>query len=416
MILCQDTDKHLMKRNALAILFLAVFVDLVGYGMIVPLLPFYVQRVAPGATLVGILSGFYAMAQFLVGPMLGSLSDRFGRRPVLIACLSGTSLAYLLLAIADSLPLLVLALLIDGVTGGNLSIAQASIADSTTPDRRARGLGLIGAAFGLGLMVGPVIGGMLSLTNLSAPALVASALAFANTLFALAALPESLPPERRRLIPLDNAKPSHWSMVLRVANPLANLIVLLRIVAIRRVLMVVVLLNLAFSGLYSNFPLFTAARFGWGMFENALFFAFVGICAVTTQGLLLGRMQRWLGDARLARVGMIVMVCALLATGLASAAWMLYPSVGLIAFGSGLAIPALTSLLSLQVSPADQGRLMGGTAALLNLTMIAGPVVAGISFDRAGTAAPYLIGALLGSAALLIFASPTIIPRQEATS
>ncbi|GIW03015.1 hypothetical protein [Roseiflexus sp.] len=205
-------------------------------------------------------------------------------------------------------------------------------------------------------------------------------------------------------------------MVLRVANPLANLIVLLRIVAIRRVLMVVVLLNLAFSGLYSNFPLFTAARFGWGMFENALFFAFVGICAVTTQGLLLGRMQRWLGDARLARVGMIVMVCALLATGLASAAWMLYPSVGLIAFGSGLAIPALTSLLSLQVSPADQGRLMGGTAALLNLTMIAGPVVAGISFDRAGTAAPYLIGALLGSAALLIFASPTIIPRQEATS
>ncbi|WP_374711176.1 MFS transporter [Roseiflexus sp.] len=196
-----------MKRNALAILFLAVFVDLVGYGMIVPLLPFYVQRVAPGATLVGILSGFYAMAQFLVGPMLGSLSDRFGRRPVLIACLSGTSLAYLLLAIADSLPLLVLALLIDGITGGNLSIAQALIADSTTPDRRARGLGLIGAAFGLGLMVGPVIGGMLSLTNLSAPALVASALAFANTLFALAALPESLPPERRRLIPLDNAKP-----------------------------------------------------------------------------------------------------------------------------------------------------------------------------------------------------------------
>lgn len=392
-----------MKRKALAILFLAVFVDLAGYGMIVPLLPFYVQRVAPGATLVGILSGLYAAAQFLVGPMLGSLSDRFGRRPVLIACLSGTSLAYLLLAVADNLPLLALALLIDGVTGGNLSIAQAYIADSTAPDRRARGLGLIGAAFGLGLMIGPVLGGVLSLFGLSVPAQVASALALANTLFALAMLPESLPPERRRLFLPDGTEQSRLSAFLRAANPLANLISLLRIAVIRRPLVVVVLLNLAFSGLYSNFPLFTAARFGWGMFENALFFAFVGVCAVTTQGLLLGLMQRWLGDVWLAHVGMAVMAGALVATGLAPAAWMLYPSVGLIAFGSGLAIPALTSLLSLRVSPADQGRLMGGTAALLNLTMIAGPVIAGVSFDQAGTAAPYLIGALLAVAALLTF-------------
>lgn len=416
MILCQYVAERLMKRNTLAILFLAVFVDLVGYGMIVPLLPFYVQRIAPGATLVGILSGLYAAAQFLVGPMLGSLSDRFGRRPMLIACLSGTSLAYLLLAVADSLPLLGLALLIDGVTGGNLSIAQAYIADSTTPDRRARGLGLVGAAFGLGLMVGPVLGGVLSLTDLSAPALVASALALANMLLTLALLPESLPPERRRSFLLDGTKQERLSAFLRTANPLANLIALLQIAAVRRLLIVVVLLNLGFSGLYSNFPLFTAARFGWGMFENALFFAFVGVCAVITQGFLLGLMQRWLGDVRLARIGMTVMAGALVATGLAPAAWMLYPSVGLIAFGSGLAIPALTSLLSLRVSPADQGRLMGGTAALLNLTMIAGPVVAGVSFDRAGMGAPYLIGALLGSAALLIFVPPAIIARREAAS
>lgn len=401
-----------MKRNTLTILFLAVFVDLIGYGMIVPLLPFYVQRVAPGATIVGFLSGLYAGAQFLVGPMLGGLSDRFGRRPVLIACLSGTSAAYLLLAVADSLPLLALALLLDGVTGGNLTIAQAYIADSTTPDRRARGLGLLGAAFGLGLMIGPVLGGALSLAGLSVPALVASALALANILFAVAALPESLPPEHRRPIRIERARRWQVSAFLRAANPLANLIALLQIVAIRRLLIVVMLLNLAFSGLYSNFPLFTAARFGWGMFENALFFAFVGVCAVTTQGFLLGLMQRWLGDVQLARVGITVMAGALLTTGLAPAAWMLYPAVGLLAFGSGLAIPALTSLLSLRVSPADQGRLMGGTAALLNLTMIVGPMIAGISFDRAGTAAPYLIGAMLGGAALLIFVLQTITPHQ----
>jgi len=168
-----------VKHNVLVILFLAVFVDLVSYGMIVPLLPFYVQRVAPGATLVGILSGFYAVAQFFVGPMLGNLSDRFGRRPVLIACLSGTSLAYLLLAVADSLPLLVLALLIDGVTGDNLSIAQASIADSTTPERRARGLGLIGAAFGLGLMGGTAA--LLNLTMIAGPVLAGVSFDMAGT-------------------------------------------------------------------------------------------------------------------------------------------------------------------------------------------------------------------------------------------
>ena len=147
--------------------------------MIVPLLPFYVQRVAPAATLVGILSGFYATAQFFVGPMPGNLSDRFGRRPVLIACLSGTSLAYVLLAVADSLPLLALALLIDGVTGGNLSIAQASIADSTTPERRARGLGLIGAAFGLGLMGGTAV--LLNLTVIAGPVLAGVSFDMAGT-------------------------------------------------------------------------------------------------------------------------------------------------------------------------------------------------------------------------------------------
>lgn len=391
------------RRFPLAVIFLAVLIDLIGYGMIVPLLPFYVQRVAPGATLVGVLSALYAAAQFLVGPTIGGLSDRYGRRPVLLFCLGGTALAYLLLATADNLALLTLALLLDGVTGGNLSIAQAYIADSTPPERRARGMGLIGAAFGLGLMVGPALGGLLSLAGLSAPALVAAAFALANVVFGLVALPESLPPERRRP-PYPPGLPLLRRVTLAIGgyNPLSQLFSLLRTGAVRRLLGVILLLNLAFAGLYSNFPLFTAARFGWGTMDNAFFFAFVGVCAVLTQGVLLGWLQPRLGDQRLARGGMALMSAALACTGLAPAAWALYPTVALIAAGSGLAIPALTSILSQRVAAADQGRLMGGTAALLSLTMIAGPLLAGVSFDTLGAAAPYLIGAVLAAAALAL--------------
>jgi len=391
------------RHFPLAVIFVAVFVDLAGYGMIVPLLPFYVQRVAPGATLVGVMSALYAAAQFLVGPMLGGLSDRYGRRPVLLACLGGTSLAYLLLAIADTLPLLALALLLDGITGGNLSIAQAYIADSTPPERRARGMGLVGAAFGLGLMIGPALGGVLSLYGLNVPALVAAALALANVLFGMIALPESLPPARRHPVAVTGSLPRRIFTGIGAYNPLAQLGALLRIVAIRRLLVVVLLLNLAFAGLYSNFPLFTASRFNWGTMENALFFAFVGVCAVVTQGIVLGLVQPRLGDRRLVRGGLALMMLALALTAVVPVAWLLYPSVGLIALGSGLAIPALTSILSQRVAPADQGRLMGGTAALLNLTMIAGPLLAGVSFDVLGTPAPYLLGAALAGAALLLF-------------
>ena len=376
------------RRSPLAFLFAAVFVDMLGYGLVVPLLPFYAGGPARGAALVGLLGSLYAAMQFFGGPFLGGLSDRVGRRPVLVTCLFGASLAYLLLGLAGSLAAVTVAVALAGAAGGTQSTAQAYIADSTPPEDRARGLGLIGAAFGLGLMAGPLLGGFLSLHSLAAPALVASALALLNALFGLFVLPESLPEEDRVPTPLGRL------------NPVSGLAGVLRIAGAGPLLLAVFLLNLSFAGLLTNFPLFSGARFGWGASENAFFFAFVGLCAVLTQGLLVGRLQRRLGEARLAVGGLALTALCLALVGSSPSGRLLYPIVGVLAVGAGLAIPALTALLSRRAPAEGQGRLMGGVQAILSLTLISGPVMAGAAFDALGAPAPYWIGGALAALAV----------------
>lgn len=385
--------------SPLAFLFVTVFVDMVGYGIIVPLLPFYAKQYASGALVVGLLGSLYAAMQFACGPVLGGLSDRYGRRPVLLVCLLGASLAYLLLGLAASLAALVLAVVLAGGASGTLATAQAYIADSTTHEDRAKGLGLIGAAFGLGLMAGPVIGGLLSLYSLGAPAYAASGLAFANVVFGYLALPESLPPHLRRSVP-----------IVRL-NPVTQLVGVLRMTSIRALLAAVLLLNLSFAGLVSNFPLFSNVRFGWGAAENAFFFAFVGVCAVVTQGGLIGRLQPRLGEARLLIGGLTLMALNLALMAIVPAGVLLYPVVGLLALGAGLAIPSVTSIISNRTPDDTQGRLMGGIQAILSLALILGPALAGLAFDYIGVPAPYLIGAALAALALAV-AARSLLPRH----
>ena len=384
------------RPSPLAFLFITVFVDMLGYGLVIPLLPFYAREHAAGAALVGLLGSLYAATQFVGGPFLGGLSDRSGRRPVLILCLLGASFAYLLLGLAQTLLLLFAAVVLAGAASGTLATAQAYIADSTSVERRARGLGLIGAAFGLGLMAGPVLGGLLSLYSLSAPAFAASALALGNAAFGFLILPESLPPESRTPTPL------------RRLNPLSQLRSVLGIGGIRQLLLVVFLLNLSFAGLLTNFPLFSNARFGWDASTNAFFFAFVGVCAVLTQGVLVGSLQPRFGEERLLLAGLSLMALDLGAMALVPFGPLLYPVVGMLAIGVGLAIPALTALISRRVSGREQGKVMGGQQAILSLTLILGPVIAGLAFERLGVPAPYWIGALLAALALLV-ASLTLL-------
>ncbi|HET7480443.1 MAG TPA: MFS transporter [Rubrobacteraceae bacterium] len=390
------------RRTPLVFLFVTVFVDMIGYGIVVPLLPFFARQYAEGALLVGLLGSLYAMMQFAGGPFLGGLSDRIGRRPVLLMCLLGASLAYLLLGLAGSLSALVLAVVLAGGASGTLATAQAYIADSTTKDDRARGLGLIGAAFGLGLMAGPALGGLLSFHSLHAPAFAASALAFSNAVFGYLALPESHPPRLRRSVPL-----------LRL-NPVSQLSGVLKMPGIRALLAAILLLNLSFAGLVSNFPLFSSARFEWGAAENAFFFAFVGVCAVVTQGALIGRLQPWLGEERLLIGGLALMALNLALMALIPAGFLLYPVVGLLALGAGLAIPSVTSIVSNRASDYEQGRLMGGVQAILSLALILGPALAGLVFDYVGVPAPYLMGGALAALALTVAAKSLAAPSEKA--
>lgn len=387
-------------RSPLLFLFITVFVDMVGYGIVVPLLPFYAREFASSALLVGLLGSLYAGMQFLGGPFLGGLSDRFGRRPVLVCCLLGASAAYLVLGLAGTLLLLVVAVALAGGAAGTVATAQAYIADSTLPEHRARGLGLIGAAFGLGLMAGPALGGLFSLYSPHAAAFAASALALSNATFGFLVLPESLPRELRTPTPL------------LALNPVSQLRGVLGMGQIRVLLSVVFLLNLSFAGLLTNFPLFSNVRFGWDASANAFFFAFVGVCAVLTQGILIRWLQPVFGDALLLLGGLAIMAAALGLVALAPSGSLLYPVVGALALGAGLAIPALTSVISRRISGREQGKLMGGVQAILSLALISGPVIAGLAFDRLGVPAPYWIGALLASAALLVAAADLLVRRH----
>lgn len=378
-----------MRRPAATtFLFVTVFVDMLGYGLVVPLLPFYAGGLANGAFLIGALGSLYAAMQFFGGPFLAGLSDRVGRRPVLVTCLLGASLAYALLGLAGTFALVVVAVALAGAAGGTQATAQAFMADSTAPGDRAKGLGLLGAAFGLGLMAGPLLGGLLSLQSLHAPAFAASALALMNAAFGLFVLPESLPKSRRSRTPLLHL------------DPFSGLVRTIRMGGTGPLLLAVFLLNLSFAGLLTNFPLFSGVRFGWGATENAFFFAFVGVCAVLTQGILVGRLQKRFGEMRLAFGGLAVTALSLALVGVSSSGWLLYPTVGALAVGAGLAIPALTALLSRRAPAEEQGRLMGGVQAVLSLALISGPLIAGAAFDDLGVPAPYLIGAVLAALAL----------------
>lgn len=381
--------KRLRRASPLAIVFASVFIDMLGYGMIVPLLPFLIREQTPSALVVGLFSSLYALMQLIIAPLLGALSDRIGRRPVLIGCLLGSGLAYGLLSVAGSLEMLALAVALGGAAGASNATAQAYITDVTPQEQRARGLGLIGAAFGLGLMVGPALAALLSPYGLGVPALAAAGFALLNTIYALFVLPESLPPERRTRHSAD-----FGGLVGRLATALT-------LPVIRPLLLAIFLLNLAFNGLQSNFPLFSSDRFGWDAQANGVFFAFVGICAVITQGVLVGRVQPIFGEIRLVLAGLGLMTLALVLTAAATAAWVLYPLVALIALGSGLAIPSITSLVSQRTPEGRQGAVLGGMQAILSLTLIFGPAIAGALFDRFGTGAPYLVGGIFAGAALV---------------
>lgn len=377
------TDRPTVSRKAIAFIFITVLLDLLGAGILIPVIPFLVGQFNQDALMVGLLALSFYAAQFIATPALGSLSDRYGRRPVLIISVVGTGLGYFLFGFANTLWLLFAARLLDGFTGGNISVAQAYIADVSCSKDRAKNFGLIGAALGLGFIVGPALGGWLSQISLQTPAFVAGVLSLLAAAFGFFVLPESLPPERRLREPI----------ALKELNPFRQVGGALRRPAMRRFLLASFAENFAFSALVTNFALFTFVRFGLGPQQNGAIFAYVGVVSALTQGLITGFLVKRFSEQRLIVVGLGLMTLGYAGLALAPGAWALYPVMTLIAFGKGIATPTLTSTISKQVSPREQGSILGATQALNSLALIVGPVWAGVTFDYLGANTPYWTGA-----------------------
>jgi multidrug resistance protein len=372
--------------SPLVIIFVTVFIDLLGFGIIVPLLPFYAESFGASGLTVGLLGTVFSAMQFLVAPICGRWSDRIGRRPVILYGLLASAVAYVALALADSLTLVFAARILGGIAGGNIPTAQAYIADVTTPETRAKGMGLVGAAFGLGFIFGPAIGGVLARFGHSTPMWFAALLCSANFVAALLLLPES----RRGATAL--VTPGRLDL-LRRAGRHPGLVALLA---------VFFLVSAAFSGFEATFALFTERRFGFTAETIGYIFAFIGSVLATVNGVLVGRVVPIFGERRLIPLALGVIGTGLLLVPAAHSVPVLFLVCGTIAVGMGFNSPSLTSAVSRLSDPTEQGGMLGLAQSLSALGRIAGPAWGGFLFDRAGTTVPYLSAGVIMTLALAL--------------
>ena len=361
-----------MNRSPLIVIFTTVFIDLIGFGIVIPVLPFYAEGTIFNATprTVGLLFASYSVMQLVFSPILGGLSDKHGRRPVLFLSIIGTGIGFLILGLANSLWMLFAGRILDGITGGNISTAQAYIADITTTENRAKGMGLIGAAFGLGFIFGPAIGGILSRWGIQVPFYFAAGLCFANALLLYFTLPETITRDH----PARHSA-ARGRGLRQVANSLKQ-------PRLAFVLMIYFLFIVAFSIMTTAFSLYTMFRFGYDAQHTGYLFAYVGLIAVIIQGGLIGRLVKRFGELPLVIVGALSFALSLFAVpfvgpaagGLAA----LLVGGGVFSMGNSLAGPALTSLASKSVGPNEQGSILGVTQSVASLARAVGPFLTAV--------------------------------------
>jgi MFS transporter, DHA1 family, tetracycline resistance protein len=375
----------------LAVLFLTVFLDLVGFGIVIPLLPLYAELFGASAVAVAWLLAVYSLMQFLFAPAWGRLSDRFGRRPILLLGLAGSAVSYLLIGLAGSFAALFIARALAGVAGANVGVAQAYVADITPPRDRARGMGIIGAAFGLGFILGPAIGGTLAhLGTPSTPFLAASALAAVNAVLAVRWLPESLPKSSRSLR-TGGFGTRMRELALAVSDR-----------SLGPLYAAYFLVTFAFSALETTFALFASQRLGLTAAAVAFWFVYLGVLATIVQGGLIGWLVRRVGEGRLAAIGAALLGTGLLGVPLASGGVGLAAALALVAVGQGLVTPSLSALLTGSSGPDSLGRLLGVSQSLSALARVVGPIAAGVAFAALGPGSPYVAAAAVAALALLI--------------
>lgn len=416
-----------MRNRSLPTIFIVVFVDLLGFSLILPLLPYYAESFGATPTLIGLLVASYAAAQFVGAPILGRLSDRLGRRPMLLLSIAGTSAGFLLLALAPRLGawlaamirpaahasavvasrnafvlgVLFLGRIVDGLTGGNITVAQAYITDVTDASNRARGLGLIGAAFGLGFIIGPAVGGTLSVLGYSVPAFFAFGLTTLNLLAIAAWLPESLPTALRETEPSRRASFSLAALWQALQRPRVGPLLHIR-----------AFFGLAFSMFQSIFSLYAQAHLGLTAQTTGYVLTYVGIVAALVQGVGIAWLTRRFDERQLIFAGVSVMAVSLLAWAFVPNLTVLLVVLGPLAASGGMLNTILNSALTQAVDLEEAGGILGLSASLESLTRVVAPSTGGLLLGQLGAWAPGVFCALL-MAWVVSFAWRRVVTRSE---
>jgi DHA1 family tetracycline resistance protein-like MFS transporter len=362
----------------LLIIFLTILVNLIGFGIIIPLLPFYAETFGASPLTIGLLFAVFSLCQLIAAPALGDLSDRHGRRPILVFSLAGTVVSFVLLALAHSITMLFVARIVDGLSGGNISTARAYVADVTAPKDRARAYGMIGAAFGLGFILGPAMSGVLSRVSYTAPIWTAAAMTFVATLMAWFWLPETV----------------HRAQA-GTGNPLRFLPELFERPLVRRVLVIDFIYWSAFGAFQTTFALFASRRFGFDAGQTGYFFAAFGVLGVIVQGGLIRPIVRKLGDKLTFVLGLSFAAIGLAWAAMAHSVSMFAIALVPLALGIGFGHPTVSSLVSLVAKRDEQGRVQGAASGVESLGRTVGPVWGNASLQQFGEASPYLSAAAL---------------------
>lgn len=388
-----------MRKASLGTLFLTVLLDLLGFGLVVPFLPGVARDLGASDFVATMVAASYSVMQFLFIPLWGRLSDRVGRRPVLLWSIAAAVVGMCLLGVARTLPLLFLARLWSGTATANIAVAQAYIADITTPETRARGMGMIGMAFGIGFIIGPFVGGELGRFELlghqgTLAAFVAAGLSLINLVMAYFTLPESLPPERRGQGRAGRRRIFDVQAVREVA----------RMPGLGVAIVISFFVIFWFSGMEVTFRLFTEDAFKMTIAQTGRIFGFVGFIGAVVQGGLIHRLSRRYGEVKLIRIGLVLTAIgfALVAYSPEIGIWFLFLACLFIAAGSALYTPSLSSYTSRQAPAEMQGLALGVTQSISALARVLGPTTGGLAYQFLGLRGPYLLGAAGLLAVLLV--------------
>lgn len=372
------------RRIALGLIFTIMLLDVIGITILGPVSVYIVREYSDSAMMVILLNVIYAAAQFLAAPPLGKLSDRFGRRPVLLLCLLGAAAGYLMFGLGTALWMLFLGRLIAGITGGSLATASTYIVDVSRREELAKNLSLIGLAWGVGLVIGPALGGLVGQIDLRAPAYIAAALCLLNMLVGIFLLPESLPKERRRAEPIRAGD----------FNAFRSIGVIGRIPGLALLLVVLVLFNFGVNGIYSTESLFLIQRFALLPWQVGLLQMLVGIAVALIQASVPFMVKR-IGEQALGAASLAAQSVTALAISLNHLVTAAYPLVILRSAAGGYIYSVMATMTAKRVQPHEQGELMGVSTALTSLTAIFGPLLAGLLYDHVGTGSGYWIAAVL---------------------